>query len=202
MKYIIYKTTNNLDGKYYIGCHCTKDENDDYLGSGKHLSAAIKKYGKENFTKEVLFIFSNKQDMFFKEQELVNEAVVKDLDSYNLKVGGSGGNPGLIGAFSGRKHKPESIDKIRKAALEQVTTDNKRIKCSQNNWAKKDPERHRNHVSKINKGIPKSRYHKEKLRESHLGIKHEIVSCPHCNKQGGKRAMKRWHFSNCKNILL
>lgn len=200
MKYIIYKTTNKVNGKYYVGCHCTEDVNDTYIGSGKHLNFAIKKYGKENFVKEVLHIFENKQDMFNKEKELVSKEFVNDPMTYNLKVGGSGGNPGIVGAFAGRKHRLDTIEKIRQAALEQPTSEEKRKKCSKNNWAKRNPIEHREHVSKINKGIPKSASHKEKLRESNLGIKHKIISCPHCGKEGGERAIKRWHFEKCKNI--
>jgi hypothetical protein len=200
MKYLIYKTTNKLDGKYYIGCHCTENENDDYLGSGKHLTSAIKKYGRQNFVKQILYILENKQDMFNKERELVNEDLVNDPLSYNLKIGGSGGNPGIIGAFKGKTHSAATIEKIKNAALKQITTDQKRQKLSQNNWAKKDPASHKEHVIKINKNIPKSESHKEKLREINLGKKHDIISCPHCGKEGGARAMKRWHFSNCKDI--
>jgi len=202
MKYIIYKTTNKTDGKYYIGCHCTTNENDEYLGSGKYLTTAIKKHGKENFIKEILHIFENKQDMFDKEKELVNEECVKDPNTYNLKIGGSGGNPGIVGAFKGKAHTVETKEKIRKAALAQVTTSQKKRKCSENNWAKTDPKKHREHVININKNIPKSESHKEKLRERNLGIKHNIISCPHCGKEGGERIMKRWHFNNCNTITL
>lgn len=45
--YYLYKTTNLINHKYYIGVHYSEDiDNDDYLGSGKHLKSAIKKYGK------------------------------------------------------------------------------------------------------------------------------------------------------------
>lgn len=43
MHYIIYETTNNKNGKKYIGCHVTDNLNDEYLGSGKYLKIAIKK---------------------------------------------------------------------------------------------------------------------------------------------------------------
>lgn len=87
MFYTIYKTTNTLNGKYYIGKHQTLNPNDDYLGSGKRLRYAIKKYGRENFIKSVLFIFDNEADMNAKEKELV----VLAEDSYNLCEGGHGG---------------------------------------------------------------------------------------------------------------
>jgi hypothetical protein len=44
MFYIIYKITNKINGKIYIGKHQTKDVQDSYMGSGKRLRYAIKKY--------------------------------------------------------------------------------------------------------------------------------------------------------------
>jgi len=49
---IIYKTTNTINGKIYVGKH--NKDNDDYLGSGKLLKRAMKKYGKEYFCLEIL----------------------------------------------------------------------------------------------------------------------------------------------------
>lgn len=87
MKYIIYKITNKFNGKYYIGKHQTKNINDDYFGSGKLLKHAIKKYGIENFVKEILFVYDNEQNMNNKEKELV----VISEETYNLCEGGKGG---------------------------------------------------------------------------------------------------------------
>lgn len=169
--YILYKTTNLISGKYYIGCHQTNNLNDGYIGSGKLLKSAIKKYGRENFKCEILSFYDNKDDMFAAEQKIVNESLVKDDLSYNLKIGGSGGNPGIVGAFSGRKHTDESKEKIRQKALQQVTPASKHEKLVKNNWAKRNPEQHHKHVSKISK-YPKSEEHKEKLRQNALGKKH------------------------------
>jgi hypothetical protein len=87
----VYKITNHINNKIYIGKHRTKDLNDKYMGSGKAIYTAIKKYGKENFTKQVLFVYDNEQEMNNKEKELVNENFVKSKQSYNIALGGKGG---------------------------------------------------------------------------------------------------------------
>jgi hypothetical protein len=43
--HFIYKTTNLLNNKFYIGMHSTSNLKDGYLGSGTHLRYAIRKYG-------------------------------------------------------------------------------------------------------------------------------------------------------------
>lgn len=91
MKYTVYKTINLVNDKFYIGKHQTEDPYDAYLGSGKLLSHAIKKYGIENFKKEVLFVFDSEEEMNLKEKELVTEEFCLREDVYNLNVGGEGG---------------------------------------------------------------------------------------------------------------
>jgi len=90
MFYYIYKITNIINNKIYIGIHKTEKLDDDYFGSGINLHRAIKKYGKENFTKEILQFFDNEQDMFAKEKELVNLQFVNSPATYNLVEGGNG----------------------------------------------------------------------------------------------------------------
>ena len=91
MLYTVYKTTNLINGKFYIGTHKTNDPNDDYMGSGTLLRRAIEKYGRDNFRKDVLFLLDNPADMFAKEAELVDEEFLSENNTYNLKLGGCGG---------------------------------------------------------------------------------------------------------------
>lgn len=91
MFYTIYKITNAHNGKIYIGKHQTKELDDAYMGSGKHLKYAIDKYGIENFKKEILFKFDNEYDMNAKEAELVTEEFCNRDDTYNICIGGKGG---------------------------------------------------------------------------------------------------------------
>ena len=87
--YLIYKITNLINNKIYIGQHVTYNINDDYMGSGIYLKHAIEKHGIENFKKEILFECNNQEELDKKEAELVNEEFVKRKDTYNLNLGGS-----------------------------------------------------------------------------------------------------------------
>jgi hypothetical protein len=91
MYYIVYKISNTINNKIYVGYHSTVNINDDYLGSGKHILNAIKKYGSHNFKKEILYVFPNKEEALLKEAEIVNKEFVNRKDTYNLKLGGEGG---------------------------------------------------------------------------------------------------------------
>lgn len=90
MYYTVYKITNNINGKVYIGAHKTEELNDGYLSSSDVVAYAIKKYGKESFTKEIIYFANSEEDMFNKEAELVNEDFVTRKDTYNIKCGGKG----------------------------------------------------------------------------------------------------------------
>ena len=106
--YTIYKITNLVNDKIYIGKHQTSNPYDEYFGSGKLIKKAIKKYGKSNFIKEVLFIFENASEMDNKEKELITDEFVANKNTYNMGVGGEGGPH-----FKGKRHS-ESTKKILK----------------------------------------------------------------------------------------
>ena len=123
MYYTVYKTTNRINGKIYIGSHKTKNPNDGYLGSGKYLKYAIEKYGRENFIKEVLFIFDNSADMYAKEAEIVSVDFITETNTYNLKQGGFGGFDYLNSdKFDNPTHSTEHLKKMRLAYDEKIKT--------------------------------------------------------------------------------
>ena len=103
MNYIVYKTTNKINGKIYVGVHRTNpDIFDGYIGCGvtkkdskfktKGFPKAVVKYGYHNFIRETLFIFPDteegKQAAYEKEAEIVNIEFVKSKNTYNLALGG------------------------------------------------------------------------------------------------------------------
>ena len=94
MNHTVYKTTNKLNNKIYIGVHSTKNINDGYIGSGTYLRKAIKKHGKENFERIILNNFDTREKALDKESELVNATFVLREDTYNLVLGGGGASLG------------------------------------------------------------------------------------------------------------
>lgn len=158
--YTIYKITNILNGKIYIGKHQTTKPNDGYFGSGRAIIDAIKKHGKQNFTKEVLFIYDIEEHMNSKERELITEEFVRRSDTYNIGVGGEGGPH-----FKGKKHSEETLVLIRERSKSQKSEESRR-RISENN--QRTNESRGAKTSAALKGRPKSEEHKRKIRESVL----------------------------------
>ena len=89
--HFIYKTTNLLSGRYYIGMHSTDDLNDGYLGSGTLLRRSINKHGKQNFKIEILEFVNSREELAAREKEIVSLQEIAKKECMNLKVGGDGG---------------------------------------------------------------------------------------------------------------
>ena len=83
-----YKITNNINNKYYYGIHSTSNLDDGYMGSGKRLHYAYKKYGIENFTKEILEYFETREAAAEYESKIVNYDLIHDNNCYNIICGG------------------------------------------------------------------------------------------------------------------
>jgi group I intron endonuclease len=123
MFYLVYKITNTLNGKYYIGCHKTKDKNDGYMGSGKLIKRAIQKYGVDHFKKEILVECSTAEEMYEQENKLVNI----EEDSYNIKLGGLGGFDHI--------NSDEQLRTSKNKKARQVTNNSHQQKLSE--WGRK-----------------------------------------------------------------
>jgi group I intron endonuclease len=181
MFYTIYKITNQINGKYYIGKHQTKNLDDGYMGSGKLLKQAIAKYGIENFKKEILHIFDNEADMNAKEKELV----VVCESTYNLNEGGRGGFSYINNNVELRKLKNRKAREVANSrgasekALQRLSElrlnpdwEEKRKKNWSQTIAELYPDRD---IFRSFLGRTHSDETKEKMRESHKG-KHIGIS--------------------------
>ena len=214
MLYTLYKITNVLNQSFYIGVHKTLFLNDDYMGSGKLIKRAIKKHGKENFKKEILELFDTEEAMLKREEEIVTFDFIESHKVYNLMPGGGYGSKDKNGlTFEGRNHTSESKEKIGKSSKNRNFSIESRKKMSDNNFAKRDPDRHREIVRRKRGKMTES--HRKNLSDSiklkmkekdyvspNKGLKRAKIKCPFCEKEGAKSTMKRWHFDNCKNNVL
>ena len=105
---IIYKTTNILNNKIYVGQDSKNNPN--YLGSGKYIWNAIKKYGIENFKKETICECNTKEDLNKKEIHWIKTLNCMSPNGYNLTTGGEGGD-----TFSNNPNKEEIRLKVSNA---------------------------------------------------------------------------------------
>lgn len=105
LKYIVYCTTNTINGKIYIGVHRTDvSKFDGYIGCGIYITRpstyersktvfqlAVKKYGPKNFKRITIAEFDNEDEAYSLEEYIVNKEFIKRKDVYNTTIGGTNG---------------------------------------------------------------------------------------------------------------
>ena len=111
MKYIVYQTTNLVNNKIYIGVHKTENPEvfDGYIGNGVIISSpssymkpttpfqyAVKKYGTSNFKRTIIKIYDTITEAFSLEASIVDYDFIRRKDTYNVALGGGGGNQAFI----------------------------------------------------------------------------------------------------------
>lgn len=197
MFYTVYQTTNTVNDKIYIGVHKTSKIDDNYIGSGNVIKEAIKKYGRQAFKKEILFIYDNIQEAYRKENELVNKDFVEREDTYNLVCGGSvspdydHNKPRKI--LRGTQH-----PNFGKRLSEEVKT-----KISRSNMGRvKSPETRRK-LSEANKGKTSPMKGKkltdlDKKRKSVSALKKDKHKCIYCDVVADAGNITQFHNEKCK----
>lgn len=185
--YLIYKITNKLNGKIYIGQHQTDNLDDGYMGSGVAINRAIKKYGIENFSKEVLFDVEDAELMDFIEELIVDEEFVTRPDTYNLKTGGEKhcryseeARRRISESLKGKHLSEEHKKKISESELGRVVSEETRKKISEANKGKYHSEEAKRKMSEANKGKHLSEETKRKMSESRKGK-------PHLSEEGKRK---------------
>ena len=123
MYHTLYKITNLINHKIYVGIHSTNDLDDGYMGSGTALKRAYKKYGVESFNKEIIGFYESREQLERVEKSIVNNDFVQNRDTYNVQIGGSGNfivseeakkrisikNSGKVGSMNGKSKKVKNI---------------------------------------------------------------------------------------------
>lgn len=110
--YYIYLTTNLINGKIYIGQRtCQDPSTDKYLGSGTILKKAIKRYGKENFHKEILYFCNDKKEMDEMEIWFIEKYNARDQSiGYNIHIGGNNQNGENNSSYDSKSKKVVCIE--------------------------------------------------------------------------------------------
>jgi group I intron endonuclease len=207
--YTIYRITNLINNKVYIGFDSSwprrkaqhKNIAKYYVGTNVSLYNAIKKHGWDNFVWDIIYqstdgdYTKNTMESYFI-TEYNSFVYAVDSNGYNMTLGGEG----ILGhqksqesinsqkeKMQGKKQSPEHI--ARRVATARLHP----------NFGKPTGRRPPNFGEAIRArllGVKKSESHKEAMRkrpQDTLNLK-----CPHCDKTGDYKNMKRWHMDRCK----
>ena len=180
MFWCIYRITNLINGKTYIGQHKYKDLNDSYMGSGVLIKKAIKKHGVKNFKKEILYsriqyreTADDMERFAIKKERAIGKA------EYNLANGGEGCS-GMAPWNKGKHCSEETRKKMSEANKgKQLSEETKRklsesLKGNTNSKGRKLSEETKRKLSESLKGRPDmngdknpmwGRHHSEETRK-------------------------------------
>jgi group I intron endonuclease len=201
-KYVIYKITNSLTNKSYVGKHITKNINDKYMGSGQVLKQSYKKYGIENFVKEIIEECENEELMNEREIFWISNLNTFSPNGYNINTGGKGGDN-----FTNNPNK----ELIRMKMVEYrrnnpiIVTEDTRKKMSETRKGKSISPTHSvtcPHCGKTGDKRNMVRWHFDNclLNPINKGKERsfEKKQCPYCLNFYGPQNLSQYHFDFCK----
>lgn len=209
--YCIYRTTNLINGKTYVGQHKYKNLDDNYFGSGVLIKQAIKKYGKENFKKEILEANIPNVDLAndFEQMYILFERA-KGKAEYNIANGGKGlgsisedtkkkiGDANKISLLGKRQSKETIRKRVEKNTGKKRSEESKK-KTSDNLMGHSVTEETKIKMSETHKGKKLSEETKRKLSENSPSRK-ESVLYKEYKANGGLLKWNNWRreYKNMK----
>lgn len=210
----IYKTTNNINGKIYIGKKHNSSFVKDYYGSGKLINRAIDKYGIENFSLELIEKCETLEELNLKEIHYIQylNSNYKLGKGYNIASGGDGGD--LITSLPEIDYNSFILDCKRRAKGENNPNYGNGNKISGDKNPSKRPEV-RKKLSELNSGENNAMYgktgelhhqygksHSEETRNKiKNSLKNKIYKkvCKNCNSEfETKHARTSYCNADCK----
>jgi group I intron endonuclease len=199
----IYKITNKINNKIYIGKDTTNDSN--YYGSGVLITKSIKKHGIENFTKEILEVCDTNNILCEREKYWISFFNSCDLQiGYNISKGGDGGD-----TLSNHPNINEIKEKISESMKKRTFSEEHKNNLSKNHTSTKHrkgktfeeiygKEFAENYKTKLKESRRKYKTEKERLGENY----EKVTSISRLKFQGENNPMKRnrylWYY-NPKN---
>lgn len=156
----VYKITNLVNGKIYIGKHSTDDLDDGYMGSSRRVKLEYSAIGKENFEKTILAYSNDEEELAELERHYITLLNATDPTiGYNRQINSS--------RYSYTEERNQKISQSRKGKTLSIETKqkisqslkgrepwNKDKKGLQQAWnkGKTFTEEHRKRLSEANKG--------------------------------------------------
>lgn len=168
----IYITTNLINGRRYVRQKIFSDKKThtkswvDYLGSGKILKQAIEKERKENFSREIVYVSYNAEDLNKAEKQYTDFFDAKDNEDWYNLAGGGDVHAGKDNPNYGKSVSKETREKLRQVHLGHKNTPEHNEHIRQAKLGEKNPM-YRKHS--WNKGRTMSQEQKEKISQNRKG---------------------------------
>ena len=194
----VYVCTHKITNQIYIGARCAnhvpahQDLGTYYFTSSKNVKPIF-----NEFDWEIIFE-GTREEVFQLESDLIRQHW---RQPYLLNKNCGGEKFNCTHHSNETKQKMSESKKGEKCYLYNKKKENhpKYNKNSSNETKQKMSESKKGENNPLfgkipwNKGKSKSEEHKQKLKKPKVKI-----ICPHCGKEGGSNALKRYHFENCK----
>ena len=188
---LVYKTTNLINGKIYIGqtVRIQKFLKNNYYGSGIFLKRAIQKVGISNFTTEIIKYTENQKELDELEVYYIKQYQSYNPYGYNIANGG----------FGAGKHSQDTKDKISKAHKGRKRANEIVDKIATANRGKKRTQEAKNKISKANYGKKRTQAVIDKIK---IVSKTAMLGKSHSEDTKDKMSKKRMeHYNNYENRL-
>jgi group I intron endonuclease len=188
---VIYITTNMINGKKYLGKDTKNDPN--YFGSGVILKRAIKKYGRQNFKKEIIESCANQDELKVREEYWLNFYDVGNNKMFYNWHNHSTGSP------KGKKH-PNYNKPLSEHARKKLSEFNRGKVLSEETRRKMSESRigEKNHMF----GRTHSDDARLKLRNANLGENNPMFGKSHSEYVRSKMGRSNESHSQFKGFLL